>query len=158
MGTPHSRAKHLQPNLAQVPNPKKGKLFGAECRALFRPGNGWVFVAADQASLQDRGFAHYLHPHDGGAYGKAFVDGVDTHWKSATALRLIAAGTERTKDNKLHTTLREGAKTFRYGFLYGAQALRAGWIIYNAARSVLQLDSGDLYRKFFGNAARCCGE
>ena len=61
IGTPHSRAKHLNPNLAQVPNPKKGKPFAAECRALFRASNGWVFVTCDQASLQDRGFAHYLH-------------------------------------------------------------------------------------------------
>jgi hypothetical protein len=58
----------LKPNLAQVPNPKKGKPYGSECRALFRPGNYWVCVAADQASLQDRGLAHYLSPHDGGAY------------------------------------------------------------------------------------------
>jgi DNA polymerase I-like protein with 3'-5' exonuclease and polymerase domains len=36
IGTPHSRAKHLEPNLAQVPNPKKGKRFANECRALFR--------------------------------------------------------------------------------------------------------------------------
>ena len=36
IGTPHSRAKHQTPNLAQVPNPKKGKPFAAECRALFR--------------------------------------------------------------------------------------------------------------------------
>src|SRR5262249_13959078 len=36
IGTPHSRAKHLEPNLAQVPNPKKGKPLAAECRALFQ--------------------------------------------------------------------------------------------------------------------------
>jgi DNA polymerase I-like protein with 3'-5' exonuclease and polymerase domains len=65
IGTPHSRAAHLEPNLAQVPNAKKGKPFAAECRALFRASNGWVFVAADQAGLQDRGFAHYLAGYDG---------------------------------------------------------------------------------------------
>ena len=42
IGTPHSRAKHLDPNLAEVPNPKKGSPFGNECRALFRPDNGWT--------------------------------------------------------------------------------------------------------------------
>jgi DNA polymerase I-like protein with 3'-5' exonuclease and polymerase domains len=151
-GTPHSRAKHFGPNIAQVPNPKKGKPYGTECRALFRSGNGWVFVSADQASLQDRGFAHYLHPHDDGAYSKSFTNGVDAHWQTATALGLVTEGTERAKDSKLHTMLREGAKTFRYAFLYGAQNKRAGWIIYNAARSVLQLDSGSLRQKFFGNA------
>jgi DNA polymerase I-like protein with 3'-5' exonuclease and polymerase domains len=35
IGTPHSRAKHLEPNLAQVPNPKRGKPFATECRSLF---------------------------------------------------------------------------------------------------------------------------
>jgi DNA polymerase I-like protein with 3'-5' exonuclease and polymerase domains len=72
IGTPHSRAKHFGPNIAQVPNPKRGKPYGAECRSLFRPDNGWVVVAADQAQLQDRGVGHYLHPHDGGAYGAAY--------------------------------------------------------------------------------------
>jgi DNA polymerase I len=97
IGTPHSRAKHLEPNLAQVPNPKKGKPFAAECRALFRASNGWVFVTCDQASLQDRGYAHYLHAHDGGAYGRAFLDGADTHWRSAVALGLAPEGTSRDK-------------------------------------------------------------
>jgi hypothetical protein len=150
IGTPHSRAKH-----SQVPNPKKGKPFSAECRALFRSNDGWVFVAADQAGLQDRGFAHYLHPHDGGAYGKTFGDGTDTHWKTVIALELVPSGTKRAKDNKLHTALREGAKTFRYAFIFGAQAARAGQIIYGIARSALQLDpASNLHRQFFGGTAR----
>src|SRR5262249_6237850 len=98
IGTPHSRAKHMKPNLAQVPNPKKGKPFGTECRALFRSSSDWVFVAADQASLQDRGLAHYLSPHDGVAYAKAFIEGADTHWRSATALGVVAEGTVRDKE------------------------------------------------------------
>jgi DNA polymerase I-like protein with 3'-5' exonuclease and polymerase domains len=36
IGTAHSRASHFGPNIAQVPNPKKGKPLAAECRALFR--------------------------------------------------------------------------------------------------------------------------
>jgi hypothetical protein len=90
IGTPHSRAKHLDPNLAQAPNPKKGKPFATECRALFRASNGWVFVTADQGSLQDRGYAHYLHAFDGGTYAKAFLDGNDAHWQSAMTFRLGA--------------------------------------------------------------------
>src|SRR5262249_26845166 len=72
IGTPHSRAKHLQPNMAQVPNHKKGAPFAAECRALFQRPGDWVFVTCDQANLQDRGFAHYLATHDGGAYAQTF--------------------------------------------------------------------------------------
>src|SRR5262249_674095 len=76
IGTPHSRAKHLAPNVAQVPNPKRAKPFATQCRSLFRTSNDWVFVCCDQAGLQDRGFAHYLSQFDGGDYTKAFVNGL----------------------------------------------------------------------------------
>jgi DNA polymerase I-like protein with 3'-5' exonuclease and polymerase domains len=155
IGTPHSRAKHLDPNVAQTPNPKKGKPFGSECRALFRPDNGWVLVAADQASLQDRGFAHYLYPYDGGAYAKAFLAGEDTHWKTAATLGLIAGNVARDKHDQVHTAIREGGKRFRYAFLFGAQALRAGQIIYGIARAVHQIDDENkLLRQFFGTTTR----
>ena len=153
IGTPHSRGKHLAPNLAAVPNPKKGKPFAAECRALFRAPDGWVFVCCDQAGLQDRGYAHYLADFDGGAYGRAFLDGADTHWQSAIALGLVPAGAARDKESKLHAALREGAKTFRYAFLYGCGALRAGQIIADTVRAALQIDStSDLAQRFFGGS------
>ena len=154
IGTPHSRAKHLAPNLAQVPNAKKGKPFATECRALFRAPEGWVFVAADQATLQDRGFAHYLSQFDGGAYARAFLSGADQHWKTAAALDLVVDGTERDKGSKVHGAVREGAKTFRYAFLYGCGTARAGQIIGNTARAVQQIDSSsDLLQRFFAGTA-----
>jgi DNA polymerase-1 len=155
IGTPHSRAKHLEPNLAQVPNPKKGTPFGAECRALFQARDDWAFVTADQAGLQDRGFAHYLSGFDGGAYAKTFVDGPgnDTHWISSSALGLVPADTARNKDSKMHRAIREGAKRFRYAFLYGAGAARAGHIICDIARAAHQIDANnDLQGRFFGGA------
>jgi hypothetical protein len=95
-----------------------------------------------------------LSPHDGGAYAKAFIEGADTHWRSAMALGLAAEGTERDEENKVHTAIREGAKRFRYAFLYGCQSTTAGRIICDTARSVQQLDSGsDLHQQFFGRAA-----
>jgi hypothetical protein len=155
IGTPHSRAKHLDPNLAQVPNPKKGKPFAAECRALFRASNGWVFVTADQASLQDRGYAHYLHAFDGGAYAKAFLDGNDAHWQSAMTLGLAPRGTARDRRSKVHEAIREGAKRFRYAFLYGCGFTTAGRIVSDTVRAVHQIDSADdLQRRFFGGSAR----
>ena len=153
IGTPHSRAKHLEPNLAQVPNPKKGTPFGAECRALFQARDDWVFVTTDQAGLQDRGFAHYLSGFDGGTYARTFADGAggDTHWHSSAALSLVSANTARNKDSKTHTAIREGAKRFRYAFLYGAGAARAGHIISDIARAVHQIDTdNDLQQQFFG--------
>jgi DNA polymerase I-like protein with 3'-5' exonuclease and polymerase domains len=129
IGTPHSRAAHFNPNLAQVPNPKRGKPLAIECRALFHHPGDWVFVACDQAGLQDRCFSHYLAEFDGGNYGRSFVAGADTHWASAIALELISPNAERDKTSKLHTALREGSKSFRYGFLFGMRAKRAGEII-----------------------------
>jgi DNA polymerase I-like protein with 3'-5' exonuclease and polymerase domains len=124
IGTPHSRAKHLEPNLAQVPNPKKGKPFAQECRELFRSPNGWVCVVCDQAGLQDRGFARCLSAFDNGVYAKGFSDGLDPHWAAVLALGLVPVATARDKENKVHTALREGAKRFRYAFLYGARAAK----------------------------------
>jgi len=125
IGTPHSRAKHFGPNVAAVPNPKKGSAFGVECRALFHHPGDWVFVCCDQATLQDRGFAHYLAAYDNGAYARTLVNGtIDQHWHTATALGLVLEA--RDKSNKEHTVIREGAKTFRYAFLFGAGDLCAG--------------------------------
>ena len=140
IGTPHSRAAHFNPNLAQVPNNKRGKPLAAECRALFHHHDDWVFVSCDQAGLQDRCFSHYLASFDGGAYGRSFVAGNDTHWISTIALDLVLPGTERDKNNKLHGALREGSKSFRYGFLFGMQAKRAAEIINNTIRAARAAD------------------
>src|SRR5262249_17261624 len=108
-----------------------------------------------QAGLQDRGFAHYLSGFDNGDYARAFTDGLDPHWKCATDLGLIAAGTELDKQNKIHIAIREGAKSFRYAFLYGAGSAQAGRIVGNIMRTVQQIDPGnDLHRQFFGETAR----
>jgi hypothetical protein len=88
MGTPHSRASHYSPNLAQVP--KVQKLYGKECRSLFgghhKSGPGWVQVGADMSGLQQRALGHYLAPIDGGAYGEMVVS-EDIHWVYAQARR-----------------------------------------------------------------------
>jgi DNA polymerase I-like protein with 3'-5' exonuclease and polymerase domains len=150
IGTPHHRAAHMAPNLAQVPNPKRGKPFAAECRALFRCPDDWVFVCCDQRGLQDRAFAHLLADHDGGAYARAFVAGLDPHWSAARSLGLVAPDAERDKENPYHTALREGCKSFRYGFLFGAQAKRAGIILHSTIRTASAVDPGcDLLAKFF---------
>ena len=155
IGTPHGRAAHFGPNLAQVPNPKRGTPLATECRALFQAPERWTFVTADQATLQDRAFAHYLTEFDGGDYAEAFLGGVDQHWKGAIILDLIAEGTSRDKQSKVHEVAREGAKGFRYGFLFGCQAKRAGQIINKIARSIQRVDpTNSLHQKFFAGAAR----
>ena len=152
VGTPHGRAKHVSPNLAQTPNPKRGKVFAAECRGLFRTNNDWVFVCCDQAGLQDRAIAHYLFPFDQGAYAKAYLtNGFDPHWKSAADLNLIANGATLDKQNKVHAALREGCKSFRYGFFFGTGAPGAGHIVNNIIRTVQHIDANSgLQKQFFG--------
>jgi DNA polymerase I-like protein with 3'-5' exonuclease and polymerase domains len=155
IGTPHSRAKHQRPNIAQTPNPKRGKPFAAECRSLFRTDNDWVFVCCDQSGLQDRAFADRLAEFDGGAYAKAFLNGLDPHWKTAADLDLIAKDTALDKQNQVHAAIREHSKSFRYAFLFGAGQARAGHIINNTIRAVQAIDANnDLQCRFFGNGAR----
>jgi DNA polymerase I len=142
IGTPHSRAKHLEPNLAQVPNHKRGGVFAVECRRLFHHPGDWVFVTCDQGNLQDRGFAHYLAAFDGGAYARTFTEGVDQHWITALALELVAQGTARDKTNEAHNAIREkGGKRFRYAFLFGAGSLKLGQIIADTVRAVFAIDA-----------------
>jgi RecA-family ATPase/DNA polymerase I-like protein with 3'-5' exonuclease and polymerase domains/5S rRNA maturation endonuclease (ribonuclease M5) len=152
VGQPHSRAACFWPNLHAVPNPKKGRSFAAECRALFRTPGDWVFVSCDQAGLQDRGLAHYLAAYDDGAYAATFSDpSYDPHWRAAIFLGLIPSGTVRDKQNRLHEALRDGSKRFRYSLLYGAGIEKSGQIILDACRIAHQIDStNDLQQKIFG--------
>ena len=75
--------------------------------------------------------------------------------KCSIDLGLIAPGTALDKANKAHAAIREGSKSFRYAFLYGAGAAQAGRIVGNIIRTVAQIapDNG-LHQQFFGNAAR----
>jgi DNA polymerase I-like protein with 3'-5' exonuclease and polymerase domains len=157
IGTPHSRAAHSDPNIGQVPNPKKGKPLATECRSLFRIGaqslvGDWVFVACDQAGLQDRAFSHYLAEFDGGAYAKAFLAGLDPHWTTTRALGFVSPETPRDKENRLHGVLREGSKSWRYGFLFGMRGKRAGSIIYNTIKAAMRITNSHctLMHEFFG--------
>jgi DNA polymerase I-like protein with 3'-5' exonuclease and polymerase domains len=153
IGTPHSRAKHLGPNLAQVPNGKKGALFASECRRLFRHPGDRVFVCCDQNGLQDRGFAHYLSAYDNGAYARVVAAGADQHWVTVLALGLMPEGTKREK-NDVHIAIREGAKRFRYAFLFGAGGLKLGHVIADIVRAVAAIaaDAGSaLGAKFWAD-------
>ena len=146
IGTPHSRASHFGPNIAAVPNEKKGSKFGYECRDLFRSADDRVFVACDQAGLQDRAFAHYLAEFDGGAYARAYVAGLDAHWNVTQALGLVPTGTVRDKESRLHKTFREGCKSFRYAFLFGAGALKLGTIMSSTIRAADPSNDAAVFR------------
>jgi len=111
LGAVTRRCTHNKPNMAQVPSPRAFK--GKECRSLFKAGEGKVIVGCDASGLELRTLAHYMARYDKGAYAKTILEG-DIHTENQKAAGLP------TRDN---------AKTFIYGFLYGAGAAKLGEIV-----------------------------
>ena len=101
------RCAHHSPNLAQTPNAHAP--YGKECRELFEAREGFVLIGTDAKALELRELAHYMNDPD---YTNEILNG-DIHTKNQ-----IAAGLP-TRDN---------AKTFIYGFLYGAGDEKIGSI------------------------------
>ena len=125
MGAVTSRCTHSDPNVAQVPS--TGAAFGKECRELFHAPSGHVLLGADASGLELRCLAHYMHRYDGGKYGKEILEG-DIHTANQEAAGL---------------STRPQAKTFIYGFLYGAGNAKIGEIIGKGAKE------GGLIKKRF---------
>ena len=108
-------------------------------RCFITPVIGYLLLAI-RPDCKTAAF-HIISPSfDGGAYGRSFVAGSDTHWASTIALGLVPPGTERDKNSKLHGVLREGSKSFRYGFLFGMRAKRAAEIINGTLRAAHAVD------------------
>lgn len=118
-GAVTGRATHSFPNLGQVPGVRAP--YGQQCRAAFGAehhldgvtGKPWVQAGIDASGLELRCLAHFMHPFDEGAYADVILNG-DIH-----TVNQIAAGLP-TRDN---------AKTFIYGFLYGAGDEKMGQIV-----------------------------
>jgi len=122
MGAITARCTHSAPNVAQTPKVKHGPSgvltglaggFGWECRSLFTSVPGWVMVGTDQAALELRCLGHYMCLYDNGAYIDIVLDG-DVHTVNKEAAGL---------------STRDQAKTFIYGFLYGAGDAKIGEIV-----------------------------
>lgn len=116
MGAITARASHSNPNLAQIPS--NSSPYGHECRELFEPPKGWSLFGTDASGLELRMLAHYMAAYDGGAYGELILKG-DVH----TANQLAAG-----------LPTRNNAKTFIYGFLYGAGDAKIAEIINGTAK------------------------
>lgn len=110
-GAVTGRATHSYPNIAQVPSGHSP--YGAECRELFGVPEGWSQAGIDVSGLELRCFAEFLWPYDGGSYAHTVLNG-DIHTANQKAAGLP------TRDN---------AKTFIYGFLYGAGDAKIGQIV-----------------------------
>lgn len=127
-GAVTGRCTHSKPNLAQVPAVRAE--YGKECRSLFIPLNGNVLVGVDASGLELRMLAHYLAIWDKGEYAKNILEG-DIHTVNQKAANL------KTRDQ---------AKTFIYGFLYGAGPAKIGEIVGGGAKEGAQLK-----KKFLAN-------
>jgi DNA polymerase-1 len=110
-GAVTGRCTHAHPNIAQVPSVRA--LWGKECRGLWGVRPGFRQLGADLSGLELRCLAHFMAKWDDGAYGRILLEG-DVHTANQEAAGLP------TRDN---------AKTFIYGFLYGAGDEKIGSII-----------------------------
>ena len=113
MGTVTGRCTHNSPNLAQVPS--VNGFMGKECRELFRAREGYKLVGCDASGLELRCLAHYMNDED---YTNEILNG-DIHTKNQQAAGLPT---------------RNNAKTFIYGFLYGAGDSKIGSITGKGAK------------------------
>ena len=113
IGAVTGRCTHNSPNLAQVPSGHS--VFGKECRGLFKARKGYKLIGCDASGLELRCLAHYMND---GEYTHEILNG-DIHTKNQ-----LAAGLP-TRDN---------AKTFIYGFLYGAGDAKIGSITGKGAK------------------------
>lgn len=110
-GAVTGRASHSYPNVAQVPAGRSP--YGKECRSLFGVPEGWYEAGIDASGLELRCFGAFLFPYDNGAYIEEILNGdIHTHNQKMAGLP--------TRDN---------AKTFIYGFLYGAGDAKLGEIV-----------------------------
>lgn len=122
-GAVTGRATHSHPNMGQVPSIQKP--FGKECRALFGASHyvdpntkqRWVQTGVDASGLELRCLGHFMAIYDDGEYIDVILNG-DIH-----TINQQAAGLP-TRDN---------AKTFIYGWLYGAGAAKIGEIVGGSA-------------------------
>jgi DNA polymerase I-like protein with 3'-5' exonuclease and polymerase domains len=117
-GAATGRCTHSQPNLAQVHSDHRA-------RELWIPGDGEVMLGSDLSGLELRMLAHYMHEYDKGAYADVILNGdIHTH-------NQIKAGLPD----------RNTAKTFIYGFLYGAGDAKVGKIVDGSAKHGAALKS-----------------
>lgn len=107
-GTGTRRCSHNKPNMTQIP--KNKYLPFIKPRECIIPSKGYVLVGCDASGLELRCLAHYMKDED---YAKEILSG-DIHSKNQQAAGLPT---------------RDDAKTFIYGFIYGAGDAKVGSII-----------------------------
>lgn len=125
IGAVTRRCTHHSPNLAQTPNSETP--YGKECRELFEAREGFKLIGCDAKALELRCLAHYMRDEE---YTHEILNG-DIHTKNQ-----LAAG----------LPTRNKAKTFIYGFLYGAGDEKVGQLINKGAK-----EGKAIKKKFLSN-------
>lgn len=127
-GAVTGRMTHKQPNTGNVPkvlvdkDTKKYVGLSWRVRDCFRCRKGWKVVGGDAEGLELRMLANRMWRFDGGAYAKVLLEG-DIHTTNMLILQKAVPEIDR-----------DGAKTFIYGFLYGAGDAKAGRIVGRSAK------------------------
>ena len=116
-GAVTGRCTHQNPNMAQVP--AVSSKYGKECRELFTVSDQSRLVGCDLSGLELRCLAHFMAKWDDGAYGRIVVEGKQEEGTDIHTVNQKAAG----------LPTRANAKTFIYGFLYGAGDGKLGSIV-----------------------------
>jgi len=151
-GAVTSRCTHSKPNKANVV--AIDKEYGPETRALFcTPGADWHFLGWDAKGIEFRGLAHYTVPYDDGELIDIVLNG-DIHWKNTQALLHVLGhpefiGAVYDSTNKTMVECRDFAKTFIYGYMYGARDPRLGSIIQPKASERKRRSIGKSLRSVF---------
>ena len=145
LGCVTTRCSHSNPNLGQVPSLKpsedypEGKPFSKEFRELFTVAKGFKLLGTDAEGQELRCLGHYMYPYDNGAYATAIVLGDKSLGTDVHTLNQRAAG----------LPTRDMAKTFVYGFLYGAGDEKVGSIVDPKASSKVKKVKGRKLKQQF---------
>jgi DNA polymerase I-like protein with 3'-5' exonuclease and polymerase domains len=118
-GAVTGRMTHMKPNMAQIPN--SGSPYGPECRQCWTVEEGNVLVGCDASGLELRMLAHYMRDE---GYVKTVCEGSSKDGTDVHTVNQKAAGLQT----------RDQAKTFIYGWLYGAGAAKVGQIVGGSAK------------------------
>lgn len=118
-GAVTGRMTHMKPNMAQIPN--SGSPYGPECRQCWTVEEGNVLVGCDASGLELRMLAHYMKDEN---YVKTVTEGSSKDGTDVHTVNQKAAGLQT----------RDQAKTFIYGWLYGAGAAKVGQIVGGSAK------------------------
>lgn len=118
-GAVTGRMTHSSPNMAQVPS--VGSEYGHECRACWTVPDGYVQVGVDASGLELRMLAHYMNDP---SYTKTVCEGNQEDGTDIHTVNQKAAG----------LPTRNNAKTFIYGWMYGAGPAKIGSIVGGTAK------------------------